>query len=193
MADTDDRPAFIADAMLGRLARALRMLGFDTQYRPDIDDNELKMTAVREGRVILTRDHEVADTKLPVTVLLIESDHVEEQLLQTARAFRIAPGEELFSRCLICNVEVESVPPSEIKGDVPEYVFSTQERFSRCPSCGRVYWAATHVEHAREWLERVLGSGGGGSGDGGPGGSAHAGGSEGADAHGLSEEQAEER
>ncbi len=158
MAGTDDRPAFIADAMLGRLARALRMLGLDTSYRPDIDDNELKMTALREGRVILTRDREVADTSLPVTVLLVESDHVEEQLLQTARAFRIAPGGKLFSRCLICNVEVEDVEKCEVRERVPEYVYETQERFSRCPSCGRIYWAATHVERAREWLERVLGT-----------------------------------
>jgi uncharacterized protein with PIN domain len=158
MAGTDDRPAFIADAMLGRLARALRMLGLDTQYRPDIDDNELKMTALREGRVILTRDREVADTSLPVTVLLVESDHVEEQLLQTARAFRIAPGGRLFSRCLICNVEVEDVEKCEVRERVPEYVYETQERFSRCPSCGRIYWAGTHVERAREWLERVLGT-----------------------------------
>ena len=157
MADTDDRPAFIADAMLGRLARALRMLGLDTFYRSDIDDNELKLTALREGRAILTRDHEVAATNLPVTVLLIESDHVEDQLLQTARAFHIAPGGRLFSRCLICNVEVEDVLPSEVRDEVPEYVFATQRRFSRCPSCGRIYWAATHVERAREWLERVLG------------------------------------
>jgi uncharacterized protein with PIN domain len=158
MAGTDDRPAFIADAMLGRLARALRMLGLDTQYRPDIDDNELKMTALREGRVILTRDREVADTSLPVTVLLVESDHVEEQLLQTARAFGIAPGGRLFSRCLICNVEVDDVEKCEVRERVPEYVYETQERFSRCPSCGRIYWAGTHVERAREWLERVLGT-----------------------------------
>ncbi len=157
MAETDERPTFIADAMLGRLARALRMLGLDTEYRPDIADNELKMTALREGRAILTRDHEVADTNLPVTVLLIESDHVEEQLLQTVRAFRIAPGGRLFSRCLICNVEVENVAKREVKERVPEYVYETQRHFSRCPSCGRVYWEATHVERAREWLERVLG------------------------------------
>ncbi len=157
MAGADDRPAFIADAMLGHLARALRMLGLDTFYRRDIDDNELKMTALREGRVILTRDHEVAGTSLPVTVLLVESDHVEEQLLQTARAFRIARGGKLFSRCLICNVEVEDVEKREVRERVPEYVYETQERFSRCPSCGRVYWAGTHVERAREWLERVLG------------------------------------
>lgn len=157
MAGTDEKPTFIADAMLGRLARALRMLGLDTSYRPDIDDTELKMTALREGRAILTRDHEVADTSLPVTVLLVESDHVEEQLLQTARAFRIAAGGKLFSRCLICNVEVEDVEKCEVRERVPEDVDQTQERFSRCPSCGRVYWAATHVERAREWLERVLG------------------------------------
>ncbi len=192
MAETDEKPVFIADAMLGHLARVLRMLGLDTSYRPDIDDSELKMTALREGRVILTRDHEVADTSLPVTVLLIESDHVEEQLLQTARAFRIAPGGALFTRCLICNVEVEDAPSAEVRGQVPEYVFTTQSRFSRCPSCGRIYWAATHVEHAREWLKRVLGSGDDGAGDGGSGGKAHTNQSGGADVNGFPEEQGEQ-
>lgn len=158
MAGTDDRPAFIADAMLGRLARALRMLGLDTSYRPDIDDNELKMTALREGRAILTRDHEVADTSLPVTVLLVESDHVEEQLVQTVNAFGLTPTGGFFTRCLICNVELEDVPADNVRARVPEYVFATQTRFVRCPSCGRVYWPATHVERARKWIAEVLGT-----------------------------------
>jgi uncharacterized protein with PIN domain len=160
MADADDRPAFIADAMLGRLAKSLRMLGCDTAYQSDIDDSDLKMTALREGRVLLTRDREVAQTSLPIRVLLIGSDHLEEQLVEVAREFDVGPGGELFSRCLICNVHVEDVEKVEVKERVPEYVYATQERFARCPSCGRVYWAATHVERAREWLESVLGSGG---------------------------------
>ena len=163
MERTNEKPAFIVDAMLGRLARSLRMLGLDASYRPDIDDSELKMTALREGRVILTRDREVAETGLPVTVLLIESDHIEEQLVQTAREFRLELGQELFTRCLVCNVEVEDVRAEDVKDEVPEYVHATQTRFARCPSCRRVYWAATHVEHARHWLESTLGTRGTGA------------------------------
>jgi uncharacterized protein with PIN domain len=159
MAAADEKPRFIADAMLGRLAKSLRMLGCDTSYEPDIDDNDLKMTALREGRVLLTRDREVAQTSLPVTVLLIGSDHLAEQLVEVAREFDVGPGEELFSRCLICNVAVEDVEKDAVEARVPEYVYATQERFAKCPSCGRIYWAATHVERAREWLESVLGTG----------------------------------
>jgi uncharacterized protein with PIN domain len=146
--------------MLGTLAKSLRMLGCDTAYEPDIDDSDLKMAALREGRVLLTRDHEVARTSLPVRVLLIESDHLDEQLVEVAREFDIRPDDELFSRCLICNVAVEDIEKNGVKDRVPEYVFATQDRFARCPSCGRIYWAATHVERAREWLEGVLGTGG---------------------------------
>ncbi|MCK5597595.1 MAG: Mut7-C RNAse domain-containing protein, partial [Candidatus Eisenbacteria sp.] len=193
MADTDERPAFIVDAMLGRLAKSLRMLGYDTAYEPNTDDNDLKMTAFREGRVLLTRDREIAKTDLPLNVLLIESDDLEGQLLETAREFDLRSGEELFSRCLICNVEVEDAPSSEVRGQVPEYVFTTQSRFSRCPSCRRIYWAATHVEHARVWLERVLRSGDDGPGDGRPAGRRTQASSECAEAHEPPDEQRGER
>jgi uncharacterized protein with PIN domain len=149
----------IADAMLGSLAKSLRMLGYDTAYEQDIDDSDLKMTALRENRVLLTRDHEVAETGLPITVLLIESDALEDQLLQVVRELDLAANDHAFSRCLICNVPVEDIDKGEVRDRVPEYVYRTQERFARCPSCGRIYWAATHVERAREWLESVLGSG----------------------------------
>jgi uncharacterized protein with PIN domain len=151
------RQAFIADAMLGRLAKSLRMLGYDTSYSPDAEDAELKMTALRESRVLLTRDHEIAETKLAVQVVLIESDHLEEQLVQVVEELELEPGRELFTRCLICNVEVVEVPKEKVEARVPPYVYETQDRFAECPSCGRVYWAATHVEHARDWFESVLG------------------------------------
>ena len=156
MAESEGRPSFIVDAMLGRLAKSLRTLGYDTSSRPDIDDEALTRAALREGRVLLTRDREVAATSLPVRVVLITSDHLAEQLVQTVRELDLTPGPELFTRCLICNVPVEDVPRPAVEGLVPTYVFETQERFARCPSCERVYWAATHVEHAREWFESVL-------------------------------------
>ena len=153
-------PTFIADAMLGRLARSLRMLGYDVSYRPHIDDVELKREAVRERRVILTRDNEVAATRLPVRVVLIESDDHGEQLKQVVRQLELSVRGARFTRCLVCNVPVESVPKEEVEGDVPPYVYATQERFARCPRCGRIYWAATHVANAERWLDELLGAGG---------------------------------
>jgi hypothetical protein len=161
MSERTPKPTFIADAMLGRLAKSLRMLGFDTAYRPHIPDIELKRIALREKRVLLTRDHEVAETRLPVRVVLVESERPEKQLIQIVRELDLDVGPELFTRCLVCNVAVAEVSKAEVEHLVPAYVYSTQERFARCPSCGRIYWAATHVDHARDWLTAVLGTGAG--------------------------------
>jgi uncharacterized protein with PIN domain len=152
-----ESPTFAADAMLGRLAKLLRMIGYDVWYRPHVGDFELKHIAMREGRVLLTRDTEIAETNLPVQVLLVGSDHPDEQLRQVVRDLSLATDGPLFTRCLLCSTPVEQVPKADIEDAVPPYVFSTQERFARCPSCGRIYWAATHVEKARRWLDRVLG------------------------------------
>ena len=151
-------PTFIADAMLGRLAKSLRILGCDVSYDPGIDDASLKLAAVRERRIILTRDREVAATGLPVRVILIESDQHTEQLRQVMAEVRLPVPDELFTRCLLCNVRVEDAPRAEVEGSVPPYVFATQERFARCPRCGRIYWRATHVAHATEWLDELLGT-----------------------------------
>jgi uncharacterized protein with PIN domain len=165
MGPAPGKPRFIADAMLGRLAKSLRMLGFDVLYKPGIDDVELKRVALREGRVALTRDHEIAESSLPIRIVFIESDHLEDQLVQTVGELDLDVSGGLFTRCIVCNVPVEDVDAASVADRVPPYVLETQERFARCPGCGRVYWAATHVENAREWLSRVLGDADGATGD----------------------------
>jgi len=151
-------PTFAADVMLGKLARVLRMLGYDVAYRSDAPDKAVRLLALREGRVVLTRDREVAATCLPIRVVLVEGDRVTDQLRHVVRALDLAIDEgRLFTRCILCNEPVAEVSPDEVRGLVPPYVHRTQTRFARCPSCGRVYWAATHVERAREWLRSALG------------------------------------
>jgi nucleoside-triphosphatase THEP1/uncharacterized protein with PIN domain len=153
--------------MLGRLAKALRMLGYDTSYRRDASDEEVRLTAMREGRVLLTRDREIAATALPLRVVLVEGDRVAAQLRHVAGVLRLDPGAVVpFSRCLLCNAPVVDVERDALRDAVPPYVFATQRRFARCPSCGRVYWAATHVERARRWLGEALGAAGEGRGEG---------------------------
>jgi nucleoside-triphosphatase len=155
--NTAETRAFAADAMLGRLAKKLRMLGYDVFYRAGIDDRELKGIALRERRVLLTRDHEVAETSLPVTVVFIESDDVSEQLSQVVERLGLDTDSGSFSRCTLCNQPLEPVEKASIRELVPPYVYSTQHRFARCPSCGRVYWEATHVRQARRWIREALG------------------------------------
>ncbi|MBM3308327.1 MAG: NTPase [Candidatus Eisenbacteria bacterium] len=158
-------PTFVADAMLGRLAKTLRMLGYDAAYAAHAPDEEIRLAALRDGRVILTRDREIAATRLPVRVVLVEGDRVADQLRFVARELGLSPDPAgFFSRCLRCNVPVTEAHADEMGGLVPPYVLATQSRFARCPSCGRVYWAATHVARARAWLRSVLGERGGGAG-----------------------------
>lgn len=151
------KPIFIADAMLGRLARALRMLGYDVVYRSDIEDSTLKLEALRGSRVLLTRDHEVAETCLPVQVVLVSDDHVEGQLRQVVRELGLKREGDTFTRCVVCNRSLVEVEREAVRERVPPYVFRTQTRFARCPGCGRIYWEATHVARAREWLDTALG------------------------------------
>jgi nucleoside-triphosphatase len=152
----DPTTTFAADAMLGRLARKLRMLGYDVFYRAGIDDNKLKRIALRERRVLLTRDLEIGETSLPIHVVLIDSDDIGEQLIQVVSELGLAAGPSSFTRCTECNEPLVRVDKEAVRDLVPPYVYRTQDAFARCPSCGRIYWEATHVDQAREWLRDAL-------------------------------------
>ena len=136
------------------------MLGCDVVYRPDIEDSDLKLEALRDSRVLLTRDHEIADTCLPIHVVLVSDDHVEGQLRQIAREFELEREGGAFTRCVVCNELLVEVDRESVRERVPDYVFRTQTRFARCPECERIYWEATHVARAREWLDAALGGSG---------------------------------
>ncbi|HWP60489.1 MAG TPA: Mut7-C RNAse domain-containing protein [Candidatus Acidoferrales bacterium] len=147
---------FAADKMLGRLARWLRILGQDVIYGSHLSGHGLIRAARKEGRVILTRDRRIVKAANLPEHLFIESDHFREQLKQVARAFQLDPGEKLFTRCAECNSVLERIAKESVKDQVPPYVFSTQEKFSLCRRCRRIYWPATHVEKMIQEL-RALG------------------------------------
>ncbi len=151
------RPRFFADSMLGKLARWMRTLGYDVAYEREIEDSELVARALRERRIILTRDRLLVKRRgARDNHIFIEGDRVEEQLRQVVDRFPCDEG--LFlTRCLRCNTPLEAVDKDDVKGRVPPYVFRTQERFSICPDCGRIYWSATHREHMIKDLSRMLG------------------------------------
>lgn len=145
---------FAADRMLGRLVKWLRVLGQDVIYGPHLAGYGLIRAARRETRLILTRDRALRK-KQPPEYLFINSDHYQEQLRQVLMACHIDARGRLFSRCLECNTLLRPVAKDSIKGRVPLYVFSTQEKFSWCPDCHRVYWPATHQQRMTEELERL--------------------------------------
>ncbi len=144
-------PRFIADVMLGRLARWLRVLGYDTLYFTDMDDDTLAERARAEDRILLTRDVELARRRR-LRVVLLDDDQTEAQLREVVRRLHLST-DEAFSRCINCNLPLVEFSLDEARELVPPYVFATHDRFRRCPNCGKVYWRGTHWAHMREILE----------------------------------------
>jgi uncharacterized protein with PIN domain len=149
---------FIADAMLGTLAKWLRILGYDTQFDTSLDDHQLVRLARAEGRVLLTRDHELA-RRPGVQVLLIVSEQLDAQISQVLEDLDLAPNRS-FSRCPVCNELLIAIDPETARSRVPRYVAETHETFRSCPVCQRVYWRGTHWQQMAEQLDRILDSAG---------------------------------
>ena len=147
---------FIADCMLGKLAKWLRLIGVDTVYIRDAEDSELARHALQEDRILLTRDGPLANHKmLRGRTLFIESGKTFEQLRQVAERFGIEIDQDtLFTRCIVCNGPIVDVSKDWVKDKVPPYVYETQECFGFCPTCNKVYWRGTHVDHIVAALDR---------------------------------------
>jgi len=141
MPDKGAPPRLLADAMLGRLTRWLRLMGFDTLYWREGSDRELAERARAEGRLIVTRDRQLAGRR-GVDALLIVAETLDEQIaeIQAAQLGRPEP----FSRCSECNGVLEELAHEDARDLTPSYVWNTQTVFRRCDSCGRVYWRGTH-------------------------------------------------
>jgi uncharacterized protein with PIN domain len=146
---------FLCDAMLGSLARWLRLFGFDAEFAdPSLDDREVARRARENGRWLLTRDHELAAAG-PRT-MLVRSKDLENQLVEIFSRLGIEPDPNLDDpRCAECNGELEEVTTDDVRDLVPPYVLATATRFRRCDRCSRVYWPGTHTEKIRATLERV--------------------------------------
>lgn len=146
---------FAADRMLGRLVKWLRIIGQDVIYGPHLSGYGLIKAARADNRLILTRDGGLKQ-KHPPAFLFIESDHYRDQLRQVARACGLKIVEEkLFSRCLECNTVLQPRPKESLARVVPDYVFSSQEKFFSCPTCRHVYWPATHHQKMLEEINNL--------------------------------------
>ncbi|MDP8011218.1 MAG: DUF5615 family PIN-like protein [Thermoplasmata archaeon] len=144
---------FIVDSMLGKLAKYLRFLGYDTLY-PDnkVTDNEIIETAKKENRILITRDREMA-SRYEKSFLIRSLDSME-QLKIIVKTFNLN-SDHLLSRCSICNTELIKINKEKVKGKVPENVYKNFNEFFVCPSCGRYYWFGSHAQKIENTLKMV--------------------------------------
>ena len=146
---------FVADSMVGKLAKWLRVLGYDTHYQPHYSPEAID-AFVRDGRILLTR-HKRRAEKLDNAAVLISGNHVSEQLMELKRELHLEPARSVwFSRCLICNAILRKARERAGDDKIPEYVlYQNRTNISFCPLCGRYFWPGSHrarmEKQLREW------------------------------------------
>jgi len=148
---------FAADCGLGKLAKWLRLLGYDTTFYRGRADKPFLQAAQREGRVALTRVREFAGRQFQGRLLIIKADTYEDQLREVFHALKLKadPG-SFLCLCLKCNERLVKVSRREVEGLVPNYIFEHQTEFRICRICRGIFWPGTHGEHARRYLiERI--------------------------------------
>lgn len=143
-------PRFVVDVNVGRLGKWLRILGYDVLFIPDVEDNELVRIAIKENRVLVTKDSGLARRRLVskgfLKMVLVRCDNLKDQLAQVVNELGLG-SEQQLSRCIRCNHELVNVPRTSVESRVPQHVFRTQQEFMECPSCQRVYWRGTHWDN----------------------------------------------
>ncbi|MEE9218869.1 MAG: Mut7-C RNAse domain-containing protein [Acidobacteriota bacterium] len=157
MKGQETRPRFVLDAMLGSLARWLRLLGYDALYFRDLDDGALASRARRQRRVLVTRDRALAARGSAGSMVLIRSHGLRAQWVELALICGLHPARgQTLIRCGDCNARLVNLSRERVRDRVPPYVFATRRRFRGCPGCGRVFWRATHMRGIEARLSELL-------------------------------------
>ena len=149
---------FIADRTLGKLAKKLRVLGFDVVYWRGGNLEAALKAAAGDGRVLLTRSRRIPEESEGAQILVVEANDPQEQVLQVLSAFNLRPeAGQFFSRCLMCNEVLVPIPKGEAEGKVPDFIHRTYDSFHICPRCRRIYWPGTHFERMKKEMGKNLG------------------------------------
>jgi uncharacterized protein with PIN domain len=149
-------PFFAAEKTLGKLAKWLRLLGFDTLYEPGIATEEF-IKSLESDRILLTRTQRIQKQSLSCKLIFVQSDHWIAQLKQLIIELNLtAHDARPFSRCLQCNEPIVATDKDSLRGRVPDYIFETQEQFRRCPKCDNIYWPGTHTKRSMQKIKQVF-------------------------------------
>ena len=142
--------------MLGRLARLLRLLGYDTEYSPAMATSQLQEIARRGARIVLTRGQAEKRFPDPRHVFSVKSEDAPEQLSEVVEHFKLDARAGLWTRCTLCNGAIQSIEKTSVADLIPPKVFEVYDAFFRCVSCGHIYWQGSHVERILKNLASVL-------------------------------------
>jgi len=150
---------FLVDAMLGNIAKKLRLLGFDSEFVSDIDDSKLIEKAKNENRTIISRDRNLIDRakKNEISSVYITSENEIEQFLEiletTHLQFDEISGDS--ARCTKCNSPTSQINKLEIKNKIPEGVLEYHDKFWKCDRCDQIYWEGTHIKNLQEFVHKI--------------------------------------
>lgn len=152
-------PRFVIDTHLGKLARHLRLAGFDSLWRNDYADEEIVALARAERRIVLTRDRGLLKRRAVERGHFVHPVDAALQLAEVIRVFQLEAMLRPFSRCRECNLALVDADKAEVIDRLPGKVREFYERFRRCPGCGRIYWEGTHYERLKRMLARAMPAG----------------------------------
>jgi len=147
---------FVADAHLGGLARQLRMLGYDTLFRNDYSDREIRAISSVEGRVVLTRDRELLKCRGITHGCFVHALRPQDQLREVVERLQLASSARPFTRCLHCNLPLSAIDKQAIEERLPAAVAAAHHSFWWCEGCDRVYWEGSHWQRMRELVASAL-------------------------------------
>jgi hypothetical protein len=156
---TENESTFFVDAMLGNIARKLRLLGYDSQYFSDICDNKLIDSARKEKRIIISKDEELIKKAQKLGMKSIYISHTKEieqffEIISSINLKRIQINGNV-ARCPKCNSLTESVDKNSVKEKIPQGVFKSNDRFWRCNYCNKFYWEGTHIKNLQEFVGKI--------------------------------------
>jgi uncharacterized protein with PIN domain len=149
-------PRFAAEKTLGKLAKWLRILGFDTVYEPDFPNRSVSDLADSK-RIILTRTQTIRDKTPATNLIFIRSDRHLEQLKEIIQKLALKQADvQPFTRCLKCNTLIEPVDKDSIRSEVPDYIWQTQHSFQMCPVCRKIFWRGSHTKRSIDIIRNLF-------------------------------------
>lgn len=149
---------FLADSMLGKMARWLRMLGQDVTYNVELNDNELLDLAKKESRVLLTKDLELFQRAAVrgIDAFFVEGKSESARLAEVAQRYGLALAIDMEkSNCPVCNTKLQATPKAALSNELQKNTYTYYERFWKCPNCGQIYWQGAHWKQISNTLNEA--------------------------------------
>jgi uncharacterized protein len=152
-----DNPRFIVDATLARLAKWLRLLGYDTTIYPEQAGRPMLRVAVDEKRIVLTRRGDMLERQFSGILYLVAGKDIATQLREVLDSFSLPINQDtMFTICLKCNEKLITVTKDDVRDLVPPYVWENCTGYTKCTKCLSIYWAGTHQRNARQSLDKYI-------------------------------------